>query len=492
MSKFKDSIAGKLIFYISFPLLLFSVIVACVFSYLFTKQTTSLRKQELEAKAVSIAGTLTGFMNEGTGHGMGGHNGYGSYLKFLDDVAMTDVWIMDLDSHFITHGHDSMNYSDLPEDAEEVIQEALSGKIAFGEGFSDLLGTQSITVGAPILSSGTVVGVVLLHTPIEGIDIAIASGLGILAISMILALLLAIAAAILLSLKFTKPLRRMKNTALLLADGDYSAQTNITQTDEIGELAKTLDILAKKLYDASKESENLMQMRQDFMANISHELRTPVTVIRGSLEALCDGVVTEPPMVDEYHQQMLLDSLYLERLINDLLDLSRLQNTDFKIECTEINICDVIQDVARSMARISQKKEIPIQVEIEIPPCIILGDYGRIRQMLLIVVDNAVKFSFEKESVVLRLTKENGKTLLHIIDHGAVIPSEELPFIFDRFHKSRDEQNKKGTGLGLAIARQIALRHHIEIFVESQKENTIFHFVLEPLAEHPEYKNKFS
>lgn len=124
----------------------------------------------------------------------------------------------------------------------------------------------------------------------------------------------------------------MKKIAERLAERDYSARTNIKQNDEIGELARTLDILAERLELADAESQKLEKLRREFIANISHELRTPVTVIRGSLEALRDGVVTEKADVEEFHEQMYKESLFLQRLINDLLDLSRLQNTDFPIE----------------------------------------------------------------------------------------------------------------------------------------------------------------
>lgn len=480
--KLNNTIAGKLILYFTVSLLFFSIVIGFAFSFLFAHQTTALHKQELEKKAVSIANTLGEFMNGSSSRGMGkqGQIGYGAYMRFLDKIAMTDVWVMDVNNNLVTYGQGSycMSYNDLPADADEVIQPALAGNIAFGEGFSELLGTRSITVGAPIqTSNGTVAGVVLLHTPIEGIDDAIADGLGLLGISVILALAFASIAAILLAVHFTKPLRYMKDTAILLAEGDYTARTQITQRDEIGELAATLDVLADRLARAAEESAHLSQMRQDFVANISHELRTPVTVIRGSLEALCDGVVTDPSQVESYHHQMLTDSIFLQRLVDDLLDLSRLQNTDFAIEMTDINLVDILQDVTRSMKHIAQKKQVHISLENEVPELTITGDYGRIRQMLTIVVNNAIKFSYENETVLLKLSSENGKRVLSVIDHGTEISPHELPYIFDRFYKSRNEQNKDGTGLGLAIAKQIAQRHGIEISAQSYSSKTIFNFM---------------
>ena len=243
---------------------------------------------------------------------------------------------------------DSYNYADLPEDASLVVKEVFSGSTTFSEGFSALLSTPTLTVGTPIEVNGQVVGAVLLHSPVEGVYDATMQGVGILAISTLAALFLAVILSVFLALTFTKPLNKMKNAALLLAEGNYTVKTDVRQKDEIGELATAIDILSEKLLDAKRESNKLDMLRRDFVANISHELKTPVTVIRGSLEALCDEVVTDPEQVKNYHRQMLSESVSLQRLVNDLLDLSRLQNTDFKIEMQKQNLCDILSDAVRS------------------------------------------------------------------------------------------------------------------------------------------------
>ena len=132
---------------------------------------------------------------------------------------------------------------------------------------------------------------------------------------------------------------------------------------------------------------------RDFVANISHELKTPVTVIRGSLEALCDEVVTDSEQIKSYHRQMLNESIYLQRLISDLLDLSKLQNIDFKIEKQELNLCDILSDAIRSAGHLANEKNIEIRQIFDAQSLEVAGDYGRLRQMFLIILDNAVKFS---------------------------------------------------------------------------------------------------
>ena len=463
---FKNRIALKLSSYFALALLVFSIIIAGVFFLLFKNYTVQLHKTELENRATGIAQSISELMPANARQG-----GYGAYLRFIQDIAMTDVWIIDENLNLITRGQgigaggNEYLYSDLPSDADIIISEVFAGKTAFSEDFSTLLNAPTLTVGTPIVGSkGEIIGVVLLHSPIEGINQAIADSFTALAISILAALFIAFSLSIGFSVSFTNPLNRMKNTAMLLANGDYTAQTGIRQNDELGDLAITLDILSERLEKASQESANLEKMRQDFVANISHELRTPVTVIRGSLEALFDGVVSDPEKVKNYQQQIMSETIYLQRLVGDLLDLSRLQNTDFEIAKQEISISALIDDLTRSMAHIADEKGVRIEVSKDNSLEHVWGDYGRLRQMLMIFVDNAVKFS--PENGIVELNLENG--IISIIDKGTGICKEDLPYIFTRFYKSSSEQNKSGSGLGLAIAKQIAERHEIKINVESE------------------------
>lgn len=476
----KNKIAFKLFLYFSTSLIIFSIIIGSVFITLFKKHTLDLHKADLDKRADKIADTLSEIMSNIGGstvnnNMMGKMGGYGSYIRFLDDIAMADVWIVDENLKLITIGHMSdrqYNYSDLPQDADMVVKEVFKGGTTFSEGFSKLLNTPTLTIGKPISSGDVVIGALLLHSPVDGMKEAAEQGFEILLISNFFALIFSFAISAALAVYFTNPLKKMKNTALELAGGNYT-KTNVSQNDEIGELASTIDVLSDKLNAASKESENLQNLRKNFIANISHELRTPVTVIRGSLEALCDEVVSDPEQIKEYHHQMLNESIYLQRLVNDLLDLTRLQSTDFKIEINKLNLCDVLNDVVRSSKNLAQSKNIEIKYYEDTQNFTSDGDYGRLRQMFLIIIENAVKFSFEHSVVEVRLEK----CKVTVRDSGIGIEAEEIPYIFERFYKIRSETNKDGTGLGLAIAKQIAERHNIEITVKSKpNEGTEFCF----------------
>ncbi len=479
---FKSKITAKLSLYFAIALLIFAIIIGSVFVLLFRNQSLNVHKMELESHAIKIAQTIPSYLDR-SGMGM---NGFGMYLRVIEDVAETDVWIVDKELNLITSGSGKghhmpkeYGYTDLPPNAEELIKKSFTGKTAFSEDFSNLLTETTLTVGTPIFNNNAdIIGVVLLHSPVKGINKAISQGVIILIISILLALIASILLSVVFSFSFTKPLSTMKKTALRLSNGDYKAKTNIKQDDEIGELAGTLDILADRLDIASHESEKLEMMRSEFIANISHELKTPITVIRGSLEALVDKIVIKPEMIEEYHNQMLNESKFLQRLVGDLLELSKLQSIDFAIEKTEISICDILDDVSRSIDNIAKKRGIMIELAKNMDNCKIIGDYGRIRQMIMIVLDNAIKFSPANETVYITL--ENNK--LSIKDNGEGISKEHLPYIFERFYKTRSEQNKTGTGLGLAIAKKIADRHDMQLICESWEGiGTTFTFIWEDM-----------
>ncbi len=465
----KSKIARKLSMYFALALLIFSIVIGSAFFFLFRKYTVDVHKNELENYAIALAEALSGENNRGFGNGMGG---LGLYLRFINEVADTDVWIVDDNLNLVTaHMGQGMmkgryNIAELPSNAGEMIDNVFQGETVFSEEFSDVLSKLTLTVGTPIKDlNGDIWGAVLLHSPVEGTTTAVNQGFIILGISMFLALIAAFILSILLSYSFTKPLSKMKDTALRLSRGDYTAQSGIEQNDEIGELSKVLDILSNRLNDSSKQSEKLEKMRRDFVANISHELRTPVTVIRGSLEALCDKVVTDSKKIEDYHCQMLNEAKYLQRLVGDLLDLSRLQNTDFAIEMQPVNVCDVVTDASKSTTQLAKERNISVNTEIEYPCTTMQGDYGRLRQMLLIILDNAVKFACENGQVDIIVTKYQ----ISIRDNGPGIDPEHLPYIFDRFYKTHGEQNKSGTGLGLAIAKQIAERHQIKLYTRNHR-----------------------
>ena len=408
-------------------------------------------------------------------------------MRMIENIAMAEVWIVDAKTGNIVQGRNdkeqSFSYLKLPPNAEETIKKAIAGETTTTENFNEFLNENSITVAVPIKNQNTIEGVVLLHSPVKYMSSALESGIYTLIFSILAALILASISAVWLSISFIKPLNKIRDATTELAQGNYEVTTDVNQSDEIGELAQSIDKLALQLDKSSKESERFEKMRQNFIANISHELRTPITVIRGSMEAICDGIISEPEQLKEYNEQILSDSVHLQRLVNDLIDLTKLQNTDFSIDKSRINLFEIVNDAIRSMKQISAKKNIKINFIAEnnerFENYLFIGDYQRIRQMIIIILDNAIKFSNKNQKIDIFLQKKDGKYELKIADNGKGIDPENIGEIFNRYHKSNTEENKNGMGLGLAIAKEIALRHNIKIFVESEPNvKTIFTFLI--------------
>ena len=244
-----------------------------------------------------------------------------------------------------------------------------------------------------------------------------------------------------------------------------------------------MDFLADKLAENEIERKNIEQMRLDFFANVSHELRTPVTVVRGYTESLVDGIVTDEERRQQHYARMLSECQNMERLVGDLLLLSKMQNPDFLIEKEPVTLQQVFRDLQRTASALAEKKQIEIVVTQPEEPCLMMGDYGRLRQMFLVILDNAVKFSKENSKVYITLECDR-EIRVSIRDEGVGISEEELPNIFDKFYKSKLRQNAKGSGLGLAIAREICLKHDGIIKVDSEVgEGTTFHFTFPKMEE---------
>ena len=393
-----------------------------------------------------------------------------AYLRRLNDLAASEVWLVDKTTRTMTYYGDdeSTSYEELPAAAEAMLDRLFAGETVTSGDFSAFLGVPSVTAGVPIKDSdGTVTGALLLHRTLEDARKSERDAVRMLALALGLAFLLAAGLSLLLARRFVRPLAQMETTAAALTEGRYETRTAIDREDEIGSLAKSLDTLAARLAEAEAERGRLAQMRQDFLAGVSHELRTPITVLKGSLELLASGLLADEAKKRDYLCQMKENIEALERLVGDLFELTRLQNADFTIEQSPMNLPDALADAIRAAQRLAAGKEVVIEGPEALPPVPIRGDYGRLRQMFLTVLDNAVKFSPDGGRIETTLSLAGQEWRVTIRDHGPGIDAGDLPHIFERFHRQHGPLNAKGTGLGLAIAREIARRHDITIECQS-------------------------
>ena len=446
-----------------------AILICLIFMKLYIKMTMDRSLDELEYQARKVSEKAQEYIVSQK------VNAFKNDIGLLENVNSWDVWIVSnpgADNPMSYDMETSNTYEDfkaIPELSEYVtlLDSAFADQPVRREKYYDEIDErETIAVAYPIKINNEVVGAVIVKRPFEGLPEIVSNSLYLIILSSAVALGISFIIVIIFATELSLPISRMRATALELAAGNYQIKTGINRNDEIGDLAKTVDILSEKLLENEIERQKLDQMRLDFFANVSHELRTPITVIRAYAETLADGVVQSPEMVEQYYNRMLAECKSMERLVGDLLTLSKMQNPDFAIEKEPVNISQVFDDIIRSAGAIATKKNISIKVIKDDPVLMVLGDYDRLRQMFMVILDNAIKFTEENKSVHIKLSKSD-KIIVSIRDEGIGIAPSDLDNIFEKFYKSNLRQNERGTGLGLAIAKQIALKHEGRIEVKS-------------------------
>ncbi len=470
--------------YINYALLVlvFAFLFGVIFLQLYRKSNTENYRIELEDKAQKIATRL--------GEGIKNDDVTGSleYLEILWDLQDDEVWTISNKNAAYPMSEEmvSIDLADatLQKDYQHVITAAFSGEKEYRTFYSATHESTVIIVGVPIYGvNREVCGALLLIAPMTSMDLLISNSLYLIFISAVIALFIAFILSLVFARKISGPIQKMRLTALELADGRYESKTGIDRKDEIGDLARTIDFLTDKLQENEEIRKNMEQMRLDFFANVSHELRTPIAVVRAYAETLVDGVVTDKEKVNQYYDRMLSECKSMERLVGDLLTLSKMQNPDFVVDKEPVNLVHIFEDLRRSVRAISEERNINVELSKNSDVYMMMGDYDRLRQMFLVILDNAVKFSQDNSTVYITLEQDD-KIRVSIRDTGVGISKEELPSIFEKFYKSKLRQNAKGSGLGLAIAKQIALKHNGMIEVESEPGvGTEFRFIFDYITE---------
>ncbi len=478
----KRSIRLRLTLLFALLLVAFSVILGLLYNTLLRRQTIHRYSQTMQRDAYAISQNLSELLVPSSYDGLDenrflvNEDTLAPYLAMMESLTNCSVYIVDA-SHDLTGYFDGvvqkLDNPQLPAYLEQSIALGFMGKTPFIQ--AEINGDTRLSTSMPVMNvRSQVLGVVLLDASLRELGYSEVPASKTLMFTLLIALGVSVLLAVFFSLWFTHPISRMERVAHALADGDYDVRTNIVMNDELGSLAASMDVLGVRLAEARERDEQLRKQQQLLFSNISHELRTPVTVIRGSLEALRDGIVTAPSEVRAYYDQMLRESRWLQQLIRDLLELSRLQNAEFTLECSTFDLCDLLGDVAMSTRALCENKGVVFECEEPKTHYLFSGDYTRLRQMLLAVADNAVKFT--PEGKIVRLWLDEQTPCIGISDSGPGIPQEEQPHIFDRFRTTRTA-NASGTGLGLAIVRETANRHNIGIVLQSDASiGSIFTF----------------
>ena len=462
----KQGITRKLILYFILVIVVFAFVIGGLFGITVRRATRSEVEQLLLNQSTKIADAiednaqLTIDRNE--------------LNNLLSRVNLEDlqVWVVSTQGVIttITETRMGMNmmrdYYALSKGTQELLGQVLSGEQLVSDRIRGVFNTETVTVGTPIEVNGKVVAALFISASVTSINALTSSTIRILLLSLGIGVILAILLGYFLSLKFVKPLNRANEAVNTLAMGNYEVYLETNQKDEIGQLSTNINSLAKRLDDASKQSANLEKMRQNFIADITHELRTPVTIIRGLAEGVKDQVypIEDSPKISE---QIIHETLGMQRLIQDLLDLSKLEDPDFKLDKHPIELHDVLDDVVRSARALLEQKQQILTVKIEEGSWSFNGDAQRLKQMFIATLDNASKFSPSNTNIEIHARMEDGLVIVDVVDQGVGMNELKQKELFQRY-KKESQNNPDGNGLGLLIVSKIAANHHIRLEVESE------------------------
>jgi len=297
---------------------------------------------------------------------------------------------------------------------------------------------------------------------------------GVFIFSALSVMLFAFFIAFLATKKQAEPLNEMAVAARRFARGEFGVRVKEhRRSDELGQLTEAFNVMADSL-------ESSEQLRRDFIANLSHELKTPMTVIAGFAEGLLDGTI---PREDEARYLGIISSetRRLSRLVKSMMEISTLQSVDAStVFESSFDISEVVRLALLSLDGKIDGKQLDVKTELPDEAIMTCGDADSIIQVVYNLIDNAIKFSPPGEAIGLELWKRGSRAYVSVINRGENIPSDELPHIFDRFHKMDKSRSadRDGVGLGLFIVKKILDNHNEDIFVTSSGGTTKFIFSL--------------
>ncbi|MBC8530648.1 sensor histidine kinase [Gehongia tenuis] len=444
--------------------ILFVVLVslAVIMSTMYRNQSFEKTKKDLTGKARYVADLTENYYDGGLTAAE-----FAMSLNILSHQEGCTIWVVNqfrwglqfpTDGDKVEFGQDQEIFS---EDMGAYMERVLEGSLITYEGnFADKFDVPMLTVGVPYLVEGTPKGAVFLHTRVADIERGVRSVRRLIWISAILAAVLGGVLIFLLFGHVTRPLKQMNRAVREIARGNFGNRVEVKSRDEIGQLAQSFNAMAEDLG-------NLEEMRRSFVANVSHELRSPMTSIQGFVQGMLDGTI--PP---EEHQHYLTivhgETQRLTGLIRDLLDLSRMESGDFPMNMENFDINELIRRTLITFEVKIDEKALQLDVDFKEDPCFVYADSARIQQVVQNLLDNAMKFTNEHGKIKVWTYVYGKKVYVSVKDDGAGISGADLPYVFERFYKAEKAHVAgQGTGLGLSIVKKILSEHDQKIWVTS-------------------------
>ncbi|WP_240353233.1 sensor histidine kinase [Cohnella algarum] len=323
---------------------------------------------------------------------------------------------------------------------------------------------------ASIISNEKTIGSVLMFSPTSPTRSAAETLQNMFIVVVFIVLIMGAVIIFLVSSRIVGPLLRIINITRHISEGKYDWELDTSGSDEIAQLSQAIHRMSRNI-------QFYEQQRKQFLADISHELRTPITYMKGYSEALLKGFESSEEKRTKYINLLFQQSSQLQRLIEDLFDLAKLEEGTFKINFERTSLDKLMQNVLGLLADPIQQTGITLSYTPSPTPLYLAGDERRLQQVVVNLLENAKKYTPADGSITITTYEEDNFGVIEIADTGVGIPANDLPYIWERLYRVDRSRSRAtgGTGLGLAICKEIVELHHGNIQVESTEgQGTVF------------------
>ncbi|MHB1316105.1 MAG: sensor histidine kinase [Christensenellales bacterium] len=333
----------------------------------------------------------------------------------------------------------------------------------------------TLLVGIPIKTSKDEIhGAVFIHQSLQELEEAVYGVYRQVMNTLLIMILPTILILYIISKRISRPLVKMNQYAKEFAQGNFDKRVPVQSQDEIGQLAESFNSMAQDL-------QVLEDTRRSFVANVSHELKSPLTSVQGFVQAMLDGAI--PPDKHEiYLEKVLAESKHMSQIVVDLLELAKMESGNFPLHMERFELNELIRRTLLTFENRIEQKKINVVLTLPDMPCYVMADSARITQVISNLVDNAIKFAYEGSQLKVWTHYIRDKVLVYVYNDGPRIPAEDLPYIWERFYmadKAHTRTALKGTGLGLSIVRRIMEQHGETIKAENvENKGVVFMLTL--------------
>ena len=394
-----------------------------------------------------------------------------SQLNAMKTYLGCSLWFVDTDGNLIASA--AMENTVVPEYVQD-FDPAESGSSQFLTGhYHDYFSEEMMTVIAPVVDGFKTEGYLLLHKPMSALNERCNQILWMVYI--VVAVIVALSFIFMLGFQIFVylPLCHITEAARQYASGNLDYEIPVTTEDEMGYLSASLNYMSSKLMD-------MKEYQKKIVANVSHDFRSPLTSIKGYVDAMEDGTIP-PELYSKYLKIISFETERLTDLTKDLLTLNEFDTKEVLLNKSRFDIQEIIKKTAASFEGICTTKRISIELLLLPDKALVYADLRKIQQVLYNLIDNAIKFSPNESTIVIEVTRKSGKIITSVKDSGIGIPRKDMNKIWERFYKSdlSRGRDKKGTGLGLAIVKEAIQAHgeHINV-ISTEGVGTEFIFSL--------------